>query len=144
LIFGAYSCKRPVLLKIAKNQTANDFSFPRSDSTGEFEDFRSIIFTDKCLVYLSVPRNRKNDSFWAKHRSKVEPIQKSKFAPKFMVWGAMTASGMSKLHVSPPNQTVKAKYKQESILSLFLPDDMNKTGDTGIVTERRFMKTCCI
>ena len=61
-----------------------------------------------------------------------------------MVWGAMTASGVSKLHVSSPNQTVKAKYNQENILSLFLPDDMNKTGDTGKVTERRFMKTCWI
>ncbi len=50
----------------------------------------------------------------------------------------MTASGVSKLHELPPNQTVRAKYNQESILSLFLPDDMNKAGYTGIVTERRF------
>ncbi len=50
----------------------------------------------------------------------------------------MAASGVSKLHVLPPNQTVRAKYNQESILSLFLPDDMNMTGDTGKVTERRF------
>ncbi len=143
-IFGAYSCRRPVLSKFAKNQTANDFSFPRSDSSGQFEDLRSIIFTDECLVYLSVPGNHKNEGVWAKHRSQVEPIQKSKFPPKIMVWGTMTASGVSKLHVSSPNQTVKAKYIQERILCLFLPDDMNKTGDTGIVTDRRFMKTCCI
>jgi hypothetical protein len=91
-----------------------------------------------------VPGNCKNDGVWAKRRSKEEPIQKSKFAPKIMVWDAMTASGVSKLHVLPPNQTVRAKYNQESILSLFLPDDMNKTGDTGKVTERRFMKTCWI
>jgi hypothetical protein len=91
-----------------------------------------------------VPGNRKNDGVWAKHSSKVEPIKKSKFTPKIMVWGAMTASGVSKLHVSPPNQTVRVKYNQESILSLFLPDDMNKTGDTGKATERRFMKTCWI
>ncbi len=57
-----------------------------------------------------------------------------------MGWGSMTASDVSKLHVLPPNQTVRAKYFQESILSLFLPDDMNKTGDTGKVTKRRFMK----
>jgi len=43
----------------------------------------------------------------------------------------MTATDVSKLHVLPPNQTVRAKYNQESVLSLFLPDDMNKTGDTG-------------
>jgi hypothetical protein len=64
--------------------------------------------------------------------------QKSKFAPKIIFWVAMTASGVSKLHVLLPNQTVREKYSQESILSLFLPDDMNMTGDTGKVTERRF------
>jgi hypothetical protein len=64
--------------------------------------------------------------------------QKSKFSPKIMVWGAMTASGVSSLHVLPPNQTVRAKYNQESILSVFLPDYMNKAGVTRIVTERRF------
>jgi hypothetical protein len=69
---------------------------------------------------------------------------KSSSAPKIMVWGAMTASDVSRLHVLPPNQTVRVKYIQESILSLFLPDDMNKTGDTGKVTERRSMKTCWI
>jgi hypothetical protein len=92
-------------------------------------------------VYLSVPGNGKNDSVWAKHRSKEKPIQKSKFAPKIMVWGSMRASGVSKLYVLPPNQSVREQYNQESMLSLFLPDDMNKTGDTGKVTERRFMKT---
>jgi hypothetical protein len=91
-----------------------------------------------------VPGNRKNDGVWAKHKSKVEPIQKSKFAPKIIVWGAMTASGVSKIHVLAPNQTVRAKYNQESILSLFLPDEMKKTRDTGKVTARRFMKTCSI
>ncbi len=80
----------------------------------------------------------KNDCIWAKSRLKVEPIQKSKFAPKIIVWDAMTASGVPKLHVLPQNQTVRAKYNQESILSLFLPYDMNMTCDTGTVTERRF------
>jgi hypothetical protein len=56
----------------------------------------------------------------------------------------MAALGVSELHVLPPNQTERAKYNQENILSLFLPDDMNKTSDTGKVTERRFMKTCWI
>jgi hypothetical protein len=95
-------------------------------------------------MYLSVPGNRKNDGVWAKHRSKVEPIQMSKFAPKIMVCGAMTPSGVSKLHVLPPNHSVRAKYNKESIPSLFLADDMNKTSDTAKVTERKFMKTCWI
>jgi hypothetical protein len=61
-----------------------------------------------------------------------------------MVWDTMAASGVSELHVLPPNQTERAKYNQENILSLFLPDDMNKTSNIGKVTERRFMKTCWI
>jgi hypothetical protein len=65
-------------------------------------------------------------------------MQKSKFAPKIIVWVAMTASGVSKVHAWPPNRTVRAKYNQESILSPFLPDFINMTGDTGKVTERRF------
>jgi hypothetical protein len=80
----------------------------------------------------------KNDCIWAKNRLKVEPIQKSEFVPKIIVWVAMTASGVSKLHVLPPNHTVRAKHNQKSILSLFLPYAMNMTCDTGKVTERRF------
>jgi hypothetical protein len=33
---------------------------------------------------------------------------------------------------------VRAKYNQESILSLFLPDYMNQAIDTGTVSENRF------
>ncbi len=48
-----------------------------------------------------------------------------------MVWGTMPASGVSELHVLPPNQTERAKYNQENIQSLILPDGKNKTSDTG-------------
>jgi hypothetical protein len=105
---------------------------------------RMIIFTDEGPMYLSVPGTCKKDGVWAKKRSKVEPIQKSNFAPKIIVWGTMAASGVSELHVLPPNQTERAKYNQENSLSLFIPDDMNKTSNNGKVTERRFMKTCWI
>jgi hypothetical protein len=85
LFFGACSCKRPVLRKISRNQMANDFSFPRSDRSGQFKDLRMIIFNDEGPMYMPVPRTCKNVRFGAKKRSKMEPIQKSKFAPKFMV-----------------------------------------------------------
>jgi hypothetical protein len=119
---------------------ANDFTFPRRARSGQFEDLRMILFTYECPVNLSVPETHKNDCVWAKNRPKVEPIQKSKLSPKIMVWGAVTASGLSKLHVLPQNQTVRSKYNQESILSFILHGYMNKAGDPGIVTERRFYK----
>ncbi len=81
----------------------------------------------------------------ASGQKKVKSGSYSKFqALKIMVRDTTAASGVSELHVLPPNQTERAKYNQENILSLFLPEDMNKTSDTGKVTERRFMKTCWI
>jgi hypothetical protein len=70
-----------------------------------------------------VPETHKNNRVKAQNGSKVEQTQKSKFSSKIMVWGTMTASGVSKLHVLPPKQTVSDKCNQESILSLFLPDE---------------------
>ncbi len=89
---------------------ANDFTFPRRARNGQFEDLRMILFTCECPVNLSVPGTHKNDCVWAKNRPTV----------------------------LPQNQTVRSKYNQESILSFILPGEMNKAGDPGIVTERRF------
>jgi hypothetical protein len=69
-----------------------------------------IIFTDECPMYLSVPGTHQNDRVWAQKRSKMDPIQKSNFAPKIMVWGTMAASGVSELHVLP-----QSKLKEQSI-----------------------------
>jgi hypothetical protein len=135
---GASSYKRPVIPKISKYQASKRLQFTKERQNWTYEDWRKIIFTDECPVYMSVPRNRQNDRVWAKKRSKVESVQKSEFSPKIMVWGAMTAAGPSKIHVLPPNQTVTAKYYQENIFSPFLLDDINRAGDTGSVTERRF------
>jgi hypothetical protein len=52
-----------------------------------------IIFTDECPMYLSMPGTHKNERVWAQKRSKMDPIQKSNFAPKIMVWVTMAASG---------------------------------------------------
>ena len=95
--------------RFTQNLQKSDFRFSRSDRSGQLEDLRMIIFTDEGPVYLSVPGTRKNDHVWAKKRSKVEPIQNSKFAPKLMVWGTMSASGVSEQHVLPPNQTERSK-----------------------------------
>ncbi len=135
---GASSYKRPVIPKISKNQASNRLKIAKERQNWTYEDWRKVIFTDECPVYLSVPGNRQNDRVWAKNWLKVESAQKSKFSPKIMVWGAVIATGLSKLHVLPPNQTVTAKYYQENILSPFLLDDINRAGDTGSVTERRF------
>ncbi len=139
---GANSCKRPVFRKIPKNQMANDFSFPRRDRIGQFEDLMRITrWMSNVPVSLELA---KMTAFGPKTGQKVEPTQKSKFAPKIIFWIAMTASGVSKVHVLPPNRTVRAKYNQESILSLFLPDDMIWPVILEKLQKEDFMKTCWI
>jgi hypothetical protein len=54
----------------------------------------------------------------------------------------MAASGLSKLHVLPPNLTVTSKYYQENIPCPFLHHDINKAGQTGLLTERKYQETC--
>jgi hypothetical protein len=71
-------------------------------------------------VYPSVPGNRQNDHVWALNKSKVEAVEKSKFSPKIMVWGAMSATGLSQLHVFPLKQNVTARFYQGNILDPFL------------------------
>jgi hypothetical protein len=61
-----------------------------------------------------------------------------------MVWGVITSSAVPKLHVLPPNETVRAKYNQEHIVSLFLPDDIIWPGETGILQKEDSMKICWI
>jgi hypothetical protein len=42
------------------------------------------------------------------------------------------ASGLSKLHVLPPNQTVTSKYYQENIPCPFLLYEINRADDIGL------------
>ena len=55
-----------------------------------------------------------------------------------MIWGAMTATGVSPLHILPPNQNVNALYYQENILEPFLLHEVHRAGDRGPVTKRKF------
>jgi hypothetical protein len=59
------------------------------------------------------------------------------FSTNLGLWGAMTASGLSKLHVLPPNQTVRAKYYHANILPPFPSYGFVhvRYGDSGSVTE---------
>ena len=55
-----------------------------------------------------------------------------------MIWGAMTATGVSPLHILPPNQNVNALYYQENIPEPFLLHEVHRAGDRGPVTKRKF------
>ena len=55
-----------------------------------------------------------------------------------MIWGAISATGASALHVLPQNQTVTAQYYQENILAQFLLGEIHSNLNTSPITDRKF------
>ena len=55
-----------------------------------------------------------------------------------MIWGAMPATGLSKLHFLPANQNVTAAYYLENILSPFLLEEINRNRNAGQIIDRKF------
>ena len=135
---GAVPFKRQVIPKITENQAIKRLQFARARQHWRYEDWSKVIFTDECPVYLMTTGNRQNDRVWTNQREKVLPIEKSKFSPKVMIWGAMTATGLSKLHILPANQHVTAAYYVENILSPFLLEEIHRNGNNGQILEQKF------
>ena len=73
----------------------------------------------------------------AKKVEDVEPIEKMKFSPKVMVWGAMTSTCLSELHIVPQKTSINADYYQENILGKNLLPMFDRRSVTGPLTGRK-------
>ena len=58
-----------------------------------------------------------------------------------MVWGAMSAEALTKLHIIPQNQTVNTEYYVSQILEGSLLTALNRSAENGAVTERKMVET---
>ena len=63
----------------------------------------------------SEPSNRQIDRVLSSDGQTIPLVLTIKFPPHLMVWGAMSARGVSELHFIPQN-SVNAKYYVEDIL----------------------------
>lgn len=59
-----------------------------------FDWRRTVSFTDEKWFSLSPRGNSKNDVVWRENASLVPPKRRVAFAPRFMVWGAITYNGV--------------------------------------------------
>ena len=91
-------------------------NFCRDRSHWTKEDWSNVIFSDESPYELFSSGNPKNDVIWATDRGDVEPIEKQKFSPKVLIWGAMTSTCLSELHVIPQKTSVDGQYYRENIL----------------------------
>ena len=134
---GAKAFKRSKIPKLTDEHIRKRLSFCRERLHWTQEDWKKIVWSDESIFQLYPEGNSKNDIIWAKQRDEVEPVEKMKFPPKVMVWGAMTSSCTSKLHIVPQKVSMDAVYYQENILQEILVPMLRRTRTTGPLDGRK-------
>lgn len=74
------------------------------------------MWTDESWIELFPEPNRQNERVRTEHIEDVPVKRTVKNAPKILVAGAMTAHGLSELHIVPANQTINGEYYRKEIL----------------------------
>ena len=74
------------------------------------------MFSDESPMYLFYAQNRKNAIVWGSQEDKVPVAKTVKKRVYVNIWGAMSASGLSAIHIMPQGQTVDVEYYVEDIL----------------------------
>ena len=101
---GAKAFKRPKIPKLTKKHVQKRLNFCRERLNWTVDDWKKVIWSDESPYALFAEGNSKNDVIWAKGVEDVEPIEKVKFSPKVMVWGAMTSHACLSCTLSPRKQ----------------------------------------
>ena len=73
--------------------------------------------SDESLFHVKHPINQQNDRFWAEDKAEVSLWTALKNVAKVMSWGAMSAQGLTELHVVLQKQTVKTDHYVNEVLT---------------------------
>ena len=120
--------KTPLL---TKKHIRDRLAFCRRTQNWTSEDWKQVVFSDESPFELFHPPNPKNYVVWDQDGSSVEHTGVPKFGPKVMVWGAMSFSGLSDLHIVPQGTTIDQNYYCREILEGNLFKRMKKNHATG-------------
>ena len=106
-------------------------------SEKEWEDY---VFSDNSPMYLFYEQKRKNDIVWGSQEDKVPVAKTVRMRAYVNIWGAMSASGLSAIHIMPQGQTVDAEYYIEDILEKEVKPLLKRSKRTNkmVVNKRRF------
>lgn len=102
-------------------------------------DWSRVMFTDESPFKLYYIPNSKNDVVWGSQESCVPRAPQAKFSPSVLVWGGMTARGLTKLHIIPNKTSVNSKYYINEILEKEVkPAFQRKTVCTDLTSTKLF------
>ena len=103
------------------------------------------MFSDESPMYLFYEQNRKIDIVWGSQEDKVPVAKTVKKSAYVNIWGAMSASGLSAIHIMPQGQTVDAEHYVEDILEKEVKSLLKRSKRTNeattnkmVVNKRRF------
>ena len=101
---------------------------------------QNVIFSDEFPFPLFWSPNKQVDRVWAKSPDLVEPSLTVKKSPLIQVWGAMSAKGLSELHVMPQSLRLNAESYQRDLLEAHLKPVLSRKSQTGDLTSRKLVE----
>ena len=140
---GARAYVQQNVPKITKAQEIKRLRFCKERKKWTSEDWKDVIFSDESPYELYATPNKKNHVFWAKKKEDVPFAEKVKFPPKLMVWGAMTSSGLTDLHVVKGRTSIYSEYYSQEILQNHLLPIYTRNFTTGPVHRRKMVSAKC-
>ena len=136
---GLKSFKRPLKPNLSEKQHRARLQFYKMLKDWTVDDFKRVIWSDESLFEVMHPPNPQNDRVWAKDKAEVPQRTALKKPGKVMVWGAMSAQGLTQLHVLPQKQTVDTAYYIHEILEKNLLPALNRSSSTGSVLKMKMV-----
>ena len=134
---GVKPYKRPSHPKLSEKQNDQRVQFCLKHKFWTEYDWKTVLFSDESPFELFHPANRQNDRVWSQTARNIQPVQTVKYPPKIMVWGMMSSSGLSELHIIPSKQSVNADYYISEVLEKCCLPALKRKKTRGPLTERR-------
>src|ERR1044071_2543422 len=108
--------------------------FARDHRNWTVQDWSNVLFTDESPFKVFYIPNPKNDTVWGSQESNVPPAAQMKFSPSVMVWGGMTAHGLTSLHFIQNGTRLNSDYYIVNILDKLVKPAFQRIVTGGNVT----------
>lgn len=126
--------KLPLLTAAHKKRR---ITFAREHQHWTAEDWSNILFTDESPFKVFYVPNSRNDTVWGSQEDNVPQAAQMKFSPSVMVWGGMTARGLTSLHFIANDIRLNSDYYITNILEQLVKPAFDRTSEDGNVTQRK-------
>ena len=97
------------------------------------------MFSDESPIICFMNKIEKNDIVWGSQEDKVPVAKTVKKSAYVNIWGAMSASGLSAIHIMPQGQMVDAEYYVKDILEKEVKPLLKKSKRTNGATTNKMV-----